>query len=126
MEFLKYVLASALALLVDYGCYFFLANNQLLDLPRAAVVGYTLGLIVAYFLIADKVFQNGWLKNKKHIEAFLFLLSGLLGIILTYSAVKVVLLFFGERIILAKLIAVVVSFIGVYIFRKFYVFKNLR
>jgi putative flippase GtrA len=125
LEFLRYVLVSALALIVDYGCYWILASNQLLDLPKAAVVGYTVGLIIAYFLIADRVFQNGWLKDKKHIEAFLFLLSGLLGIILTYIVVKVVLLIFGERINLAKLIAVGVSFIGVYIFRKFYVFKNL-
>ena len=124
VEFIKYTLASALAFAVDYACYWFLVRNQLLDLPKAAVIGYITGLVVAYFLIATRVFKDGRLKDRKSIEAFLFLLSGLLGIMLTYLSVTVVVLIFGERINLAKFTAVGVSFIGVYLFRKLYVFRN--
>ena len=124
IEFLKYILASALALVIDYGCYWLLVTNQLLDLPKSAVVGYIVGLVVAYFLIAGKVFKDGWMKDQKRIEAFMFLLSGLLGIALTYLTVKVVTLLLGDRINLAKICAVGVSFIGVYIARKNFVFRK--
>lgn len=125
VEFLKYVVVSALALVVDYGCYWLLVTNRFLDLPKSAVVGYIAGLVVAYYLIADKVFKDGWLKDRKRIEVALFLLSGLLGIVLTYITVKVTILLFGERINLAKISAVGVSFIGVYITRKYVVFRKL-
>ena len=123
-EFLKYTLASFLALAIDYSCYWLLVSNNFLDLPKAAVVGYIVGLFAAYFLISGKVFKNGWLKNKKYIEVLLFFLSGLLGITLTYFVVKTVVLIFGEKINLAKLAAVMVSFFGVYLFRKKIIFKS--
>ncbi len=124
IEFLKYTLASALALVIDYGCYWILVTNRLLDLPKSAVVGYTAGLVTAYFLIAGKVFKDGWMRDQKRIEVFMFLISGLLGIALTYFTVKLVTLLFGERINLAKICAVGVSFIGVYIVRKNFVFRK--
>lgn len=124
VEFIKYSLASALALAVDYGCYIILATNKVLDLPQAAVAGYIAGLVVAYFLISNGVFQNGWLRDSKKIEAIFFLLSGILGIALTYLVVKVVVLIFGQRLNLAKVAAVTVSFIGVYFFRKKFVFRS--
>ena len=74
LEFIKYIFASALALVVDYASYSFLAINQFLDLPSSAVVGYAIGLILAYFMIADGVFKDGWLMDRKRLEAFLFFL----------------------------------------------------
>ena len=124
IEFRKYLFASAQALVVDYGCYWLLATNDLMSLPSAAVTGYSAGLVVAYFLIADKVFKDGWLNKSKKLEFLLFVASGLLGILLTYATVWTFILIIGERVNMAKLSAVVVSFVGVYIFRKLVVFKS--
>ncbi|MGB8227436.1 MAG: GtrA family protein [Sedimentisphaerales bacterium] len=124
IEFRKYFFASAQALAVDYGCYWLLASNGLMSLPSAAVTGYSAGLVVAYFLIADKVFKNGWLNKNKKLEFLLFVASGLLGILLTYVTVWTFIQIIGERINMAKLSAVVASFVGVYIFRKLVVFKS--
>jgi len=124
IEFWKYLFASAQALVVDYGCYWLLATNGLMSLPSAAVTGYSAGLVVAYFLIADKVFRDGWLNKSKKLEFMLFVASGLWGVILTYVTVWTFILVFGERINMAKLSAVVVSFVGVYIFRKLIVFRS--
>ena len=124
VEFIKYFFASILALAVDYGCYWILTFNRILNLPQAAVVGYSVGLAVAYFLIADRVFQGGWLKNKKNYEALLFITSGLLGIALTYITVALFVLSFGQRAHQSKLAATAVSFICVYMFRKKFVFKR--
>ena len=124
IEFRNYLFASAKALVVDYGCYWLLATNDLMSLPSAAVTGYSAGLVVAYFLIADKVFKDGWLNKSKKLEFLLFVASGLLGILLTYATVWTFILIIGERVNMAKLSAVVVSFVGVYIFRKLVVFKS--
>jgi len=124
IEFRKYLLASAQALVVDYGCYWVLATNGLMSLPLAAVAGYSAGLVVAYFLIAEKVFKDGWLNHNKKLEFLLFVTSGLWGILLTYITVWTFILIIGERINMAKLTAVVVSFVGVYIFRKLVVFRS--
>ena len=123
VELLKYTFASSIALIIDYSCYWLLVTNNILDLPKSAVVGYIAGLFFAYFLISGIVFKKGWLKNRKCIEAFLFFISGLLGIALTYISVNIVTFIFGERINVAKISAVIVSFIGVYLFRKIIIFK---
>lgn len=123
-EFLLYAWASALALIVDYGCYWFLVASNILSLPQAAVAGYIVGLVLAYFLITRKVFRDGWLRGKRFYEALLFAISGLIGVILTYSTVKLYIAFFGEDVYVAKLLAVSISFSGVYFFRKFFVFKQ--
>ena len=124
IEFGRYFGASALALLIDYACYYFLVLSTSLDLPQAAAVGYIIGLIASYFLIADRVFSNGWLRDRKHYEVALYALSGLLGVALTYGTVNLFIIQFGRHPNLAKLSAVIISFCGVYIFRKLVIFKE--
>jgi len=124
-EFTSYFLVSAIALCVDYASYYILAVNRLLDLPKASVVGYAIGLVVSYVLISGRVFTDGWLRNKKHYELILFFISGLFGIAITYLTVKLFVMVFGERIYLAKFTAVGVSFICVYLVRKYFVFKKV-
>ncbi|MEI6839154.1 MAG: GtrA family protein [Alcaligenaceae bacterium] len=126
VEFLRYLLASGIALGVDYGIYRLAAQQGHIDLPQAAVVGYLSGLIVAYFLIGERVFTEGWLKHRKIFEALLFVSSGILGLIMTYLVVTAFVFLFGPMLNEAKLVAVIFSFLGVYLFRKFVVFKKAR
>lgn len=124
-EFLKYFAASAVALVVDYATYWALAQSDLMELTGAAVIGYLTGLAVAYFLIAGKVFSDGWLKERRTYEVLLFALSGMLGIALTYFSVSLYVLMLGESIHSAKLFAVVISFVSVYLFRKLFIFRSI-
>ena len=123
-EFAKYTLASGLALAVDYGVYILLVKSGGLALPAAATYGYAAGLIFAYFLISKKVFNNGRLKKRRRTEFTLFLVSGLLGVGITYSTSALVVALLGNHLNAAKLTAVAVSFIVVYVFRKCVVFSN--
>lgn len=124
VEFTFYFLSSTVALLVDYGSYRLLVGHHLLGLPQAAATGYAIGLIAAYFIITAKVFTDGWLRENRVAEALLFSLSGALGIALTFLTVTLYVSMIGEHVNSAKTVAVVVSFIGVYLFRKFVVFKK--
>ena len=123
-EFVKYFVASLLALLVDYSTYWFLAHNKFMELTFAGSTGYTFGLVVAYLLISNKVFNNGWLKKHRIYELLLFIISGILGLAITYFTISLYVTRFGENLHEAKLLAITFSFICVYIFRKFIVFNN--
>ena len=124
VHFIKYFSASALALAIDYGVYWWLAQATELTLPQAAVLGYLAGLVVAYFLISRHVFSDGWLRNKKFFEALLFASSGLFGTAVTYVTVKLYTTFIAEDINGAKLSAIGVSFFSVYAYRRYVVFRK--
>ena len=123
-HFLRYTLASLLALAVDYGCYLCLVSLRLFTIPHAAVAGYALGFVVSYFLMVEYVFPDGWLQTNRKVEFALFFLSGCLGMALTYGSAKAVVWLLGCHIQLAKITAIAVSFFGVYAFRKFFVFGS--
>lgn len=122
-QFVRYVIASAIALCVDYGSYWVIAETTNLALPTAAAIGYSIGLVVAYFLIANRVFKNGWLEHNANLELALFVLSGGLGIAITYAVVYFYLMLVGQSAHLSKLLAVALSFICVFLFRKLVVFR---
>lgn len=123
-EFIKYFAASAIALSIDYATYWAIVQSNLMELKGAAVVGYMVGLVVAYFLISERVFSDGWLRERRSYEALLFALSGVLGIVLTYISVAFYVFAFGESVHGAKLLAIGISFIAVYLFRKLFVFRS--
>lgn len=125
-EFLKYFAASAVALVVDYATYWALAQSDLMELKGAAAVGYLAGLLVAYFLISERVFSDGWLRERRTYEVLLFAVSGAIGIALTYISVWLYVLVLGESIHGAKLFAIAISFVSVYLFRKLFVFRPIR
>lgn len=122
-EFVGYVIASAVSLLVDYIVYFAIVNKHIFSLSVSADIGYLSGLVVAYYLLSGKVFKGGWMRNKKIQEVGLFAVSGIFGMLITYITVTVYVNLIGHQIIGAKNAAVIVSFISVYIFRKKIVFK---
>jgi len=123
MEFVKYFVASFVALIVDYSTYWATVHFLDVALAAAATIGYATGLAVAYFLLVRRVFPQGWLSDRKHFEMALFALSGVLGLALTYGAVALFVALAGEHVVAAKLTAVVVSFFGIYLFRKKLVFR---
>jgi putative flippase GtrA len=123
-EFLKYFAASLIALLIDYTTYWFIAHNKFMELTSAGLIGYTCGLVVAYLLISKKVFNDGWLKNHQFYEFTLFILSGIIGLALTYFTIFLYVSRYGDNLHGAKLVAVTISFVFVYAFRKFIIFTK--
>ena len=123
-KFFRYVLVSSSTLFVDYSCYWALATFTIVSLPVAAAIGYTCGLVVAYFLLIKFVFQNGWLRENEGAEFSLFILSGILGILTTYTTVFLCSVFLHASMHVSKLSAIFLSFTIVYFFRKIIVFKS--
>tara|TARA_R110002049_G_scaffold17654_7_gene68265 strand:- start:522 stop:1016 length:495 start_codon:yes stop_codon:yes gene_type:complete len=124
LEFSGYFACSAAALGIDYATYWIIARHSAIRLEWAAVIGYAIGLLVAYILLKRFVFPRGWLQRRRKIEALLFALSGLLGLLLTYVSVTMFVSLLGEHLHAAKIVAAGVSFAGVFIVRKLVVFRS--
>lgn len=121
-EFVLYTAASFVALVVDYGTYWLLAALAGLDLGIAAALGYAVGLAVSYALLTRSVFARRKLADRRAVEVGLFCLSGLVGLVITYVTVSVLHDAAGADLHGAKLAAVGLSFVVVYLFRKLVVF----
>lgn len=121
-EFVLYTAASLMALLVDYATYWILATAGGLELAPAAALGYMVGLAVSYLLLTRAVFLQRRHARRPGYEMLLFFLSGLLGVTFTYVTVSLLSSLAGADLHTAKLAAVGVSFISVYLFRKLVVF----
>ena len=122
IQLIKYTGASAIALLVDYGCYLIMLSLSLSSPEVLATTSYLLGLGVAYVLMKRLVFN---FKNQFSLqsERIRFLMSGLLGSLTTYCTTKVAMWAYPYPEV-AKLVAVGVSFFVVYFYRNKYVFKK--
>jgi putative flippase GtrA len=123
-QFFKYFLVSLICLSIDFSFYLFLFYILNIDLDISATTGYIAGLIISYFLLTKYVFSSVSRKSLKFLlrRFFLFLISGTVGAISTYSVVNIVVVIFGNNVYLAKAMAVMSSFLIVFLFRKFIVF----
>jgi len=123
-QFFKYFLVSLICLSIDFSFYLFLFYILNIDLDISATIGYVAGLIISYFLLTKYVFSSVNRKSLKFLlrRVFLFLISGTVGAISTYSVVNIVVAIFGNNVYLAKAMAVMSSFLIVFLFRKFIVF----
>ena len=122
IQFLRYTFVSFAALAVDYVFYIFLINFTSLKAEIAASISYMIGLVLAYVLLKKFVFNFG-VKHWVKVERILFFLSGLIGTVTTYLVAKTSMFLYANPFI-AKGNAVLVSFVIVYLFRKYYVFKK--
>jgi len=121
----RYLVASVAALGVDFSTYWALVRLFHITIPVAAGVGYSTGLVISYFFLVGYVFNNRWLEEKKGVEVILFVLSGGLGVVITYqSAFLYVKIADGGNLYVAKLLTVCASFVSVFLFRKFIVFRS--
>jgi putative flippase GtrA len=122
-DFSKYLVISLLCLTADYLTYWILSVYKIFSIPSSSALGYSLGLLISFFLFKKSIFSNGWLRNRKLYEFILFLISGAIGILATYLSTRIYVMLYGENIHVAKLSAVGLSFITVFLFRKKVVFR---
>lgn len=116
----KYTLISLIALLLDGALYFVGVNFINVYPPILASISYSVGLILAYFLLLRFVYS----KANNLRTFFLFLLSGVLGIFSTFLSSFIFLKFIYHDVYLAKICAVLFSYVVVFIYREYIVFKS--
>lgn len=119
-QLLKYFLVSCVSAIVDFIVYWIFYTKQIINQAFAGTLGYIAGLFLAYFLLKKYVFIA--MKDKKY-EKILFIFSGAIGSLATYTVIVFCQTFFHGDAHFSKIFAMAVSFTIVYIFRKYYVFR---
>lgn len=120
--FQRYLGASVCALAADVGLFLVLLKVGMLA-PAASAVGFSLGIGVHWLISSRVVFADTTAPGgaERWRQKFLFLLSAGVGMVLTVSIVT------GGQMAgsdprLAKLVAIVVSFLTTYFIRRTIVF----
>jgi putative flippase GtrA len=123
---MKYILVSAIALVIDLLAFRALTKSSYLSVPIAASISYCLGLVFAYIVFVTFIFRKSRYANQRLKQVFLFGISGALGSLSTYLVSKTILEFVSDGKWVSKIIAVGVSFVSVYLFRSRYVFLGTK
>lgn len=120
--FSRYLAASALALALDVAVYALLVSNRI-EPAAAAALGYSAGILLHWSVSSRFVFAGKRRDGARlHVQRALFLGSALAGLGITIGVVALADRL-GADAALAKAAATAISFVAVYIFRKYGVFR---
>jgi putative flippase GtrA len=125
LTFLRYAVVSVGALAVDMGIFLALLKSGMVS-PIAAAIGYSVGIVAHWTLSSRKVFQDRVSERgtrERTQQKAMFVVSALLGLIVTMSIVGV-----GDALGLdpriAKVMAIGVSFMLTYLLRNILIFRT--
>ncbi|MDR0243399.1 MAG: GtrA family protein [Burkholderia sp.] len=121
MMFSRYFIVSALSLVVDWSLFLALTSAMQIEAGISAWVAYLIGGIANYVLSRRFVFRSATTGRRQLAEALLFAASCGFGSLLTGGIVHVAAALLGN--IAAKWIAVMVSFVTLYLIRRVAVFR---
>lgn len=119
-EFLRYFLASIVALVVDMSLLILLANY--IHYTAAACIGFLVGAGVHYLISIAFVFRRRRLEHRKITEIAVFIGSGAMALLVTIGVVSLCVEFLHASLPVAKLVAAGASFLFGYGARKLALF----
>lgn len=121
VTWLRYVGASAISLGVDMTV-FLASHTSGISAAAAAAIGYSAGILAHWLLSSRLVFANNRRDGADRLrQQGLFVLSAIVGLLITVAIVGLGTVI-GVPAILAKLVAVGVSFQATYLLRSRIVF----
>lgn len=125
LQLARYGFVSVAALGCDFGV--FLALTKAGTMPAVAgMVGYTIGLVLHYFLSTVLVFDTA-ASQKTRARLFTeFAVSGGAGLVLTAAIITLMTHRLHAAPVVAKITAVAVSFVVVFLLRRSVVFASRK
>jgi len=122
-EFIRYVVASALALLVDAGLLWLLTDFGRVSYLLSGAVSFTAGLTIVYLLSVYWVFEKRAVRSRG-AEFLIFAVIGLVGLGLNEVILYVLTSMFGVFYLFSKAASVVVVFSWNFAVRKWILFRS--
>lgn len=123
-QLVRYACVSALALALDISVFVLARHGDFMSPPLAGALGYAMGLLLHYVLSVRFVFDAAApLKARRRLFAE-FVASGLLGVFITWSIIHIATGGFGLGAGAAKVLAIAISFLGVFIVRRTIIFAG--
>jgi len=123
-EFVRYGLASGVALAVDAGLLGVLTSGLGIPYLVSGAIGFMAGLITIYLLSIGWVFQNRNLKDAR-AELLIFAIIGIVGLGINHAVLYVLTGLVGVHYGLSKAASVVLVFSWNFGARKYLLFRAL-
>lgn len=121
-EFIRYVVASAIALLVDAGLLWLLTDFGQISYLLSGAIAFTAGLTVVYLFSVYWVFEARAVESRS-AEFLIFAMIGLVGLGLNEVVLYVLTGTFGLFYLVSKAASVVVVFSWNFAARKWLLFR---
>ncbi|MGQ0671593.1 MAG: GtrA family protein [Hyphomicrobium sp.] len=121
----RYTVVSVIALALDFAVYLTLADAGY-RAAIAGVIGYSIGMLLHFGLSTRFVFKR---TNVQKSDARLFsefVVSGLAGLLITATVISLAHDTLGFTAFMAKVFAVAISFVAVFLLRRSVVFSGSR
>lgn len=122
-EFIRYFLASLIALFVDVGSLAILSEWLSVPYLWAGGIAFLLGLLVVYILSIRWVFESRQIKSPI-AEFLLFALIGLVGLLINEGMLWLFTGFLGLHLLASKLLSVVAVFSWNFFARRTLLFQS--
>ncbi len=122
-EFIRYVVASAIALLVDAGLLWLLTDIAQISYLLSGAVSFTAGLTIVYLLSVYWVFEARTVRSRG-AEFLIFAVIGLVGLGLNEVILYILTSMFGVFYLFSKAASVVVVFSWNFAARKWILFRS--
>lgn len=121
-EFLRYTFVSGSALLLDLIAFFALTKSGLMGPALGGAVSCMVGLALHYILSVHFVFDAKATSKSDRQLLIEYALTGVMGFVLTASAIFLAVHIAGLPVVIGKLFGVGVTFVSVYVVRAGIVF----
>lgn len=122
-DMIRYAAASVFALFLDYGVLMLLTKGLGVDYLAAAAAGFLSGLVLIYLLSVRYVFE-GRRRRAPRVEMAGFLITGVVGLMLTEALMHLFVGRFGLSLSLGKAATAGFVFMFNFISRRGLLFKN--
>jgi putative flippase GtrA len=123
-EFLKYFLASLIALLVDLLIFLFGTHILQLSWLYASFLSFFIGVIVSYSLSITMVFKNRRFKDDIYKEFLIFFIIGLPSLFIGQCILWLCIDTLNFPFSTSKIVASIFSFLSNFALRKMTLFKE--
>ncbi len=122
-EFIRYFMASLIALIVDVGALYILTSQLGVSYLYSGAIAFLLGLTIVYLLSIFWVFEK---RTSMHmgVEFLLFALIGVVGLGINEGVLYVLTGIFGAYYLFSKVASVVVVFSWNFLARKYLLFSS--
>ena len=123
-QFLRYGFVSVVALGADVAVFFVLTGAGA-SATLAGAIGYAIGLVLHFCLSVVLVFDTTRTKSRQRLFGE-FAASGLIGLLMTAAIIWLLVERLHTSALSAKITAVLLTFIGVFLLRRQVVFASLE
>jgi len=123
IQFFRYVIVGGVSAVVDISIFMLCITTFHMHYLVAQTFGFIIGITLNYFLSILWIFES---IRKKTEETILFLITGIIGLFLSYVLLWVLIDIFHLTVfnnLIAKIISIVIVLGWNFTSRKFFIFK---